>query len=69
MNKLLITLMSNTLARVALVVFLAACANPNAAAEDASWLSRLFGSTAIGTGNVTSEVRAATGFQEAAVGG
>ena len=61
--------MSNTLARVALVVFLAACANPNAAAEDASWLSRLLGSSAVGSGNVTSEVRATAGFQEVAVGG
>jgi hypothetical protein len=69
MHKLLHNLISNTLARIALVVFLAACANPAAAAENASWLSRVFGSSTVGSGNVKSETRVATGFQEVAVGG
>jgi hypothetical protein len=69
MHKLFTTLLSNTLMRIALVVVLAACANAGAAAEDASWLSRLFGGTTVGSGNVASETRIATGFQEIAVGG
>lgn len=69
MHKLLTSLISNVLVRAAFVVFLAASAHPGAAAEDASWLSRLFGSVTVGSGNVTSETRAASGFQEVAVGG
>ena len=69
MHKLFTHLFSSTFARAAFVVVLAACANPGAAAEGASWLSRLFGSATVGSGTVASETRAAAGFQEIAVGG
>lgn len=56
-------------ARLGVVLLFAACTQAVAVAEDGSWLSRLFGPSTVGSGNIKSESRVATGFQEIAVGG
>jgi hypothetical protein len=60
---------SRVFVRLSVVFLFAACTHAVAAAEDGSWLSRLFGTSTVGSGNIKSETRAATGFQEVAIGG
>jgi Putative auto-transporter adhesin, head GIN domain len=69
MSKSISPFLSLTVVRLSVVFLLVACTHAVAAAEDGSWLSRLFGPSTVGSGNVKSETRVATGFQEIAVGG
>ena len=61
--------LSISIARVAVVLLIAACTHAVGATEGNSWLSRVLGSATVGSGAVALETRVAAGFQEVAVGG
>jgi Putative auto-transporter adhesin, head GIN domain len=69
MRKSISPFLSRAVVRFSVVFLLAACTQAVAAAEDGSWFSRIFGPSTVGSGNVKSENRTATGFQEVAAGG